>query len=152
MSPAIARPFTARTYVSLAIARGIAAAHGHADLTGYHVALGFLREGENPAVGALHRAGVPLNALRRDLEACLPERAPPVAGEVLLPSTPGELAIVHAADLEANAFHPEYVGNEHLLLALLRDADSPVSQAFSRHGVTYESAITHLRAVFAGER
>ena len=146
-----ARPFTARTYVSLAIARGIAAAHGHADLTGSHVALGFLREGENPAVSALHHAGVPLHTLRRDLESSLPERAHPVVGEVLLPPTPGERAIVQAADAEANAFHPEYVGNEHLLLALLRSADSPVSQAFSRHGFTYESAKTHLRAVFAGD-
>jgi ATP-dependent Clp protease ATP-binding subunit ClpC len=110
-----------------------------------------LREGENAAIGALHHAGVPLQALRRDLETSLPERAPPLAGEMLLPATPGERAIVQAADLEANAFHPEYVGNEHLLLALLRDADSPVSQAFSRHGFTYESALTHLRAVFAGE-
>lgn len=146
-----ARPFTARTYVSLAIARGIAAAHGHDDLTETHVALGFLREGENPAVSALHHAGVPLHTLRHDLESSLPEPAPPVAGELLLPPTPGERAIVQAADAEADAFHPEYVGNEHLLLALLRNADSPVSRVFSRHGFTYESAMTHLRAVFASE-
>lgn len=151
MSPVTARPFTARTYVSLAIARGMAAAYGHVDVTACHVALGFLREGENPAVGALHRAGVALHALRRDLETCLPERAPPVTGEMLLPPTPGERAIVQAANVEADAFHPEYVGNEHLLLAVLRNAESPVSEAFSRHGVTYESAMTHLRAVFAAE-
>ena len=151
MSPAIARPITSRTYVAIAIARGIAAAHGHADLTGYHVALGFLREGENPAVSALHHAGVALPQLRRDLEASLPERGRPPLGDVLLPSTPGERSLLHAANVEANAFHPEYVGNEHLLLALLRDADSPVSRVFSRHGFTYDSAMTHLRAVFAGD-
>jgi ATP-dependent Clp protease ATP-binding subunit ClpA len=145
MSLASARPFTARTYVSLAIARAIAAAYGHADLTGCHVALGFLREGENPAVGALRHAGVPLHTLRRDLEALLPERGHTIVGE------PGERAIVHAADAEANSFHPEYIGNEHLLLALLKHADSPTSLVFSRHGFTYESAITHLHAVFRGE-
>jgi ATP-dependent Clp protease ATP-binding subunit ClpC len=151
MSPAIDRPFTARTYVSLAIARGIAAAHGHADVTGFHVALGLLREGENPAVSALHQAGVPLLTLRRELEAFLPERGRPAAGEVSLPGTPGERAIVQSADVEASSFHPEYVGNEHLLLALLRNGDSPVSQVFARHGFTYDSALTHLRAVFGGE-
>ena len=87
--------------------------------------------------------------LRRDLEALLPERGHPAAGELSLPTTPGERAIVQAADREASSFHPEYIGNEHLLLALLRNADTAVSQAFSRHGVTYESAVTHLRAVFA---
>ena len=151
MSPVGARPFTARTYVSLAIARGIAAAHGHANLTGYHIALGFLREGENPAIAALGRAGVPLHALRHALEKALPERGQPSAGEVRLPATPGEQAIVRAAVLESNAFHSEYVGNEHLLLALLRDAESPVAEVFSHYGITHESALAHLRAVFGNE-
>jgi ATP-dependent Clp protease ATP-binding subunit ClpC len=91
---------------------------------------------------------VSLQALRRDLEAALPERGRPLAGEVVLPATPGERAIMAAAALEADAFHPEYVGNEHLLLALLRDAESPLGQLFARHGFTYQSAVTHLRAVF----
>ena len=148
MATRTTRPFTSRTYVSLAIARGIAVAYGHADLTAFHVALGFLREGENSAVAALHDAGISLHALRHELEAALPERGRPVAGQVLLPETPGERAIVQSAALESNAFHPEYIGNEHLLLALLRDTESPISQMFSRHGVTYESAATWLRAAF----
>ena len=148
MSPVTPRPLTSRTFVSLAIARGIAAAYGHADLTGYHVALGILREGENPAVAALHYAGVSLLTLRRDLEAELTDRGRPVAGDMQLPVTPGERVILEAANVEADTFHPEYVGNEHLLLALLRNADSPVSQVFARHGVTYEVALTRVTAVF----
>jgi ATP-dependent Clp protease ATP-binding subunit ClpC len=147
MSQTIAYPFTSRTYVSLAIARGIAAANGHTDLTGCHVALGLLREGENPAVAALHRAGVSLRALRHDLEAALPQRGHPAFGEIPLPSTPGERAIVDGALSEASSRNLEYVGNEHLLLALLRDSDGPASQVFSRHGLTYETATDHLRSV-----
>lgn len=147
----VARPFTSRTYVSLSIARGIAAACGHSDLTGCHVALGVLREGENPAVAALHRAGVALGALRRDLESALPELGRPTFGEVLLPATPGELALLQAADAEARSRSNEYIGSEHLLLATLRDSATPASQVFSRHGVTYDTALTHVRAVLAGD-
>ena len=151
MPRSIARPFTSRTYLSLAIARGIAAANGHADVTGLHVALGLLREGENPAVAALHRGGVSLPRLRRDLEAALPERGRPVFGEVLLPATPGERAIVEIAAAEADSLDAEYIGNEHLLLALLRDVHGPTSDVFSRHGFVYETAVTQLRAVLSGE-
>jgi ATP-dependent Clp protease ATP-binding subunit ClpC len=152
MSPVTPRPLTSRTYVSLAIARGIAAAYGHPDLTGHHVALGILREGENPAVAVLHNAGVSLLTLRRDLEAELPERGRPVAGDMQLPITPGERAILDAANVEATTFHPEYIGNEHLLLALLRNADSQVSRVFARHGVTYDVALTSVTAVFPPEQ
>ena len=151
MPQIVARPFTSRTYVALSIARGIAAAHGHADLTECHVALGVLREGENPAVAILHRSGVALRALRRDLESALPELGHPTFGEVVLPATPGELAVVKAAEAEAHARRSEYIGNEHLLLALLRGSTSPVGQLFARHGVTYDTALTHLHAVRAGE-
>jgi ATP-dependent Clp protease ATP-binding subunit ClpA len=150
MPQTIDRPFTSRTYVSLAIARGIAAANGHTDLTACHVALGFLREGENPAVAALHHAGVSLTALRHDLERTLPQRGRPQFGEVLLPVTPGEREIVEVARAEAVSQNDEYLGNEHLLLALLRYPDSAAGQVFSRHGFTYETAADHLRAVLVG--
>ena len=151
MSQAIAYPITSRTYVALAIARGIAAANGHADLTGCHVALGILREGENPAVAALHRAGVSLRQLRRDLEAALPKPGHVRFGEVTLPATPGEHEIVEGAFAEAVSRDNEFVGNQHLLLVLLRQPDSAAGQIFARHRVTYETAADHLRAILSGD-
>jgi hypothetical protein len=44
-----------------------------------------------------------------------------------------------------------YLGNEHLLLALLRDGESACAEVFFRHGFADETAIAQLRAVFAGE-
>lgn len=147
MPDTITYPFTNRTYVSLSIARGIAAGSGHSNLTAAHIALGILREAENPAVAALHHGGVALRKLRHELEAQLPPRGHPRLGEVLLPATPGEQEIVELAVMEAAALNDEYLGNEHLLLAVLRDPSTPVAQTFSRHGFTYEAAVTHLQFV-----
>ena len=144
-------PFTNRTYVSLSIARGIAAGRGHDDLTAAHIALGILREAENGAVAALHHGGIALLKLRRDLEADLPPLGHPRFGEVVLPATPGEEEIVERAVAEVAALNDEFLGNEHLLLAMLRDPSTPVAQIFSRHGFTYEAALTHLRSVRGGE-
>jgi ATP-dependent Clp protease ATP-binding subunit ClpA len=151
MPDTITYPFTNRTYVSLSIARGIAAGSGHSDLTAAHIALGILREAENAAVAALHHGGVALRHLRHELEAELPPRGHPRFGEVLLPATPGEQGIVDLAVTEAATLNDEYLGNEHLLLAVLRDPSTPVAQTFSRQGFTYEAALTHLQFVRDGK-
>lgn len=151
MPDTITLPFTNRTYVSVSIARGIAAGYGHDDLTAVHLALGILREGENAAVGAIHHGGVALRHLRHELEAALPPRGHPRFGEVLLPATPGEQAIVELAVAEASALNDEYLGNEHLLLALLRGPSNPVALILSRHGFTREAAVTHLQFVRSGK-
>ena len=70
-------PFTARVRVALSIARALAAAMGHDDVTEVHVLVGILRKGENPAVAVLLDAGVPLDALRHDLEQLLEPRGRP---------------------------------------------------------------------------
>jgi ATP-dependent Clp protease ATP-binding subunit ClpC len=82
----------------------------------------------------------------------LPQRGRPQFGEILLPATRGEREILELALAEATSRNTEYVGTEHLLLALLREPDSAAGQVFSRHGFTYEAAAEQLRAVLAGER
>jgi ATP-dependent Clp protease ATP-binding subunit ClpA len=141
-------PFTSRTYVSLAIARGIAAGHGHDDLSAAHIALGFLREAENPAVAALQYGGVSLRKLRHDLEAELPTLGHPRFGEVVLPTTPGEEAIIALAAQESASRNDECLGNEHLLLAVLRDPSTGTARVFARHGFSYDAAVAQLKVVF----
>ena len=147
----LAYDFTARTRVALAIARGLAAASGSEDLTPAHIALGLIREGENPAVGALQHAGVPLRAIRKEITDELGPRRPPRRGEVALPSTPGEEQVVDRAIAEARQRNHEYVGTEHLLLAILREADSPTAQVFTRKGFGVDTAISHLQAITGGK-
>jgi len=143
-------PFTNRTYVAIAISRGIAAANGHANITAAHFALGILGEGGNIAISALARCGVPLPHLRHQLESELPPTGHPRFGEVDLPATPGEAEIVDSAALEVAKLNDSYLGNEHLLLAMLSDESDSIAQVFSRNGVTYETFLTHLRVLRSG--
>ena len=71
MADAALLPYTTRARVSLAIARAVAAGRGDPDVTPLHVAVGLLRERENPAVAALIDAGVDLRGLRADIEVAL---------------------------------------------------------------------------------
>jgi ATP-dependent Clp protease ATP-binding subunit ClpB len=150
MARPITYPFTNRTYVALAIARGIAASKGHSNITAAHIALGIVQEGANIAAAALHRAGIHPTHLRHQLEAELPPDGIPYPGELDLPATVGEHQILEAGETEAAKLNDPYLGAEHLLLAMLFDPTPPIAQLFSRNGITYDTALKHLQVLRAG--
>jgi ATP-dependent Clp protease ATP-binding subunit ClpC len=143
-------PLTTRSRVALAISRGIAASMGHDDVTPAHVALGLLREGENPAVAALYNAGLALRDVRRDVEAALPPRGSPRPSEVAIPLSSGEEQVIAQAAAEARSMANEFIGPAHLLLAILRDADTPAARAFARYGFYVDDGAAHLQVVLRG--
>ena len=140
-------PYSTRLRVAMALARGIAAARGDADLTPVHAALGFLREGENAALATLGHANVPLNTLRHDLELALGELKSPRPDEIALPLTDGERRLMDEARHQALLCGDPFVGPQHVLLAVLRDATSPAAQIFLGYGFNHERALTHLDAI-----
>jgi ATP-dependent Clp protease ATP-binding subunit ClpA len=104
----------------------------------------------NPAVAVLQHAGVPMHRLRWELERTLGE--PPGGArprEVALESTPGEAALVAAADRQAAQLKHEYIGTEHLLLAVIAQEASPTTMLLAVHGVTQETATASLHAILA---
>jgi hypothetical protein len=143
-------PLTTRAQVAIAIARGVAAAYGYAGASAYHVALGVLREGDNAAVGALHRADVPLRELRRALERELPGRGSSAGIGTSLDASTDELALIARARDEAIERGRSFIASEHLFLALLRSQESNTRGLFANHGITYESFSRHLESVLSG--
>ena len=144
------RPVTSRTRIAIAIARGIAAAYGHGEAGECHFALGVLREGENPAVGALHRAGVPLRELRQTLERALPAAGPSHNIGTPLEASPSELALIERARQEAIERGDAFIANQHLFLALLRDQRSAIREIFAGYGISYDRFSQHLDVVLSG--
>jgi hypothetical protein len=146
----IKHPLTTRAQVAIAIARGVAGAYGYTGASRYHVALGVLREGENAAVGALQRAGVPLRELRRALERELPSRGNSVGIGTSLDASTEELALIALAKDEAIERGRSFIASEHLFLALLRSQESNTGGLFANHGITYENFSQHLESVLSG--
>ncbi len=140
-------PLTTRVRVALSIARALAAAMGHDDVTEAHVLVGILREGENPAVAVLLHAGISLDALRGVLELLLEPRGRPRPREVARPLTEGERRLVERAEVECRQLHHQHLGTEHFLLAVLHEAASPVAQLLSRYALNYDALPAHMAAV-----
>jgi ATP-dependent Clp protease ATP-binding subunit ClpA len=154
MTLATVRPLTTRTRISLAIARAVAAARGDHNLTPIHITLGVFREGANPAVAALYNAGVQQIVLQRlatELEATLGD---PPGGtnprQVVLDLTSGEEEALIRGDVEAELLNDDYLGTEHILLAILRASSDELTTFLAKRGITAEVLSRGISAMRSG--
>jgi ATP-dependent Clp protease ATP-binding subunit ClpC len=127
---------------------------GHKYVGTEHLLLGILREGSNLPAKVLSQRGVKLESLREEILTLLrssthEDHAPPASGH-------DAMEWIHQQEL-AKAFHsPKFwhrlimavdsanrlghgeIKDEHLLLAILRDGDSFVTQMLADKGVTVD--------------
>lgn len=113
-----------------------------------HLLLGLLREGTGMATVVLSNLGVDLTELRMSVEAQLPKGEHPMRGPVQL--APETTEVLRLAVEEARRFkHHGYLGQEHLLLGLLRQDPSAVADILARFYVTYDLACGEMLTIFA---
>lgn len=112
-----------------------------------HLFLGILRDGESLAVDILNSLGVDLSELKKALEQRLAAEKPAqVVSDkddiTLYKSAERVLKLVY---LEARALKNETVNTAHLLLAILKDENSIVTQVLSEKNVDYMSIRSNLK-------
>jgi ATP-dependent Clp protease ATP-binding subunit ClpC len=103
-----------------------------------HLFLGILRDGEGIAIDALLSLGVDLIDLRRNIENKIRRGIPTKGIEInnihLLKTAERTLKLVY---LEAQAFKEAEVSTGHLLLAILKDENSIVTQILDNININY---------------
>ena len=118
-----------------------------------HLLLGLLREGEGVAVKVLQALGVDLDRTRAEVERLIgaggggrPQG--PVEGVVLTPRA--KKVVMELAPREAQNLGHNYVGTEHLLLALLREGEGIAAKALEGMGVDLERAKSLVTQLLSG--
>jgi ClpA/ClpB-like protein len=113
--------FTPRARNVVVAAQNEARAANNAEIRPEHLVLGLLAEPEAIAARVIVTLGVALDAVRRAATATLP----PAAGEVpeLIPFDPGARKALELTFREALRLGHNYIGTEHILLALLELED-----------------------------
>lgn len=122
---------------ALFFARYEASEQGGLTLDTEHILLGIMREGAFITWRALERADAPRDGLREELRAAPPIREK-VGTSVEMPFSAASVRVLHFAAEEADGLADPHIGPEHLLLGLLRDAESLASATLVRHGLTLD--------------
>lgn len=110
-----------------------------------HILAGLIQEGTGLAAYLLKKLDVDLRNLQSEVEKATHEQR---AGGARLPPRPRAKMVIEHAFEEADHLRHDYVGSEHILLGLLRDADGIAATALSAQNVTLERAREELVKLF----
>ena len=129
------RPYTAKAKKALALAGRISRSLHHNYIGTEHLLLGLLREGSGVAACVLMSNGVEEEKLVQLIEDLI---AP--SSDVLVMDrdgySPKTQKVLERAETEAEHFHSEQIGTEHLLLAIIRETDCAASRLLNTLGVS----------------
>jgi ATP-dependent Clp protease ATP-binding subunit ClpC len=131
--------FTERARKVIILAREEAIRLGHNFVGTEHLLLGLIREGDGLAVAILKKLNVNIGAVKSEIEKIVSagsEFSP--AGEI--PFTPQAKKVLEYAISEARSLGHNYIGTEHLLLGLIREAEGIASLVLRDFGVSVAAA------------
>jgi ATP-dependent Clp protease ATP-binding subunit ClpA len=127
--------FTDRARRVVILAQDEARELGHGSVGPEHVLLGLLAVGGGVAAVALESLGISLRETRERVEEIAGRGQDAPAGRI--PFTPAAGQLPEGALREAMLLGEDYVGTEHLLLALLREGDGVAAQVLAARGADY---------------
>ena len=112
-----------------------------------HVLLGLLDVREGLAARALVEQSISLDAVRAATIAVLPLDKTPRPGHI--PFTPAAKKLLHLTLREALRLGHNYIGTEHMLLAMMADTDSPAERILRGAGLDCAAAEQWMLAQLA---
>ncbi len=128
--------FTERAQRIMRNAYSEAARRGAKQVGTEHLLLGLIQEGECAAVRVLGQLGLSLEQIRIDVE----RRLPPAEGhaDAELTLSPRAESVADLAYEEGRRLANNYLGTEHILLGLVREADGVAARVLIGMGAEYE--------------
>jgi ATP-dependent Clp protease ATP-binding subunit ClpC len=126
--------YTERARRILFFARYEASEFGALSIEAEHILLGLLREDAGLLKRILGSAGMSVEALREEVGQSLTRRAK-TATSLEMPFDAATKRILNFAAEEADRLGHGYIGQEHLLLGVLREERSAAAEVLSRYGL-----------------
>jgi ATP-dependent Clp protease ATP-binding subunit ClpC len=113
-----------------------------------HILLGLSHEGEGVAAKALNMLGIRLEAVRQQVEEITGRGTEAPAGHI--PFTPRAKKVLEQSLREALQLGHDYIGTEHLLLALLSEGEGVAAQVLVRLGADLKRVRSQVIQVLHG--
>jgi len=144
--------FTVKSQEALQAAQGNAAENGNPEVLPLHLMAALLEDKEGVVLPVLEKVGVAVQPLHAAIEAALAKLLK-VQGSAAQPQLSNTLTkVLDGAFKEAENFKDDYVSTEHLLLALAKLKNDPVSTALAAQGANHDAVLKALQSVRGSQR
>ncbi len=138
--------FTTRARSVLTVAHALAGEAGNAQVSPVHIAEGLPAEPNSLAVRLIDAQDIPLDEIRDALASQLPPQLPEVPDPI--PYDAASRKLLELTSREALRLGHNYIGTEHILLALLELEDSPLLGL----GIDKTRTEAHIAKLLAGSK
>jgi prophage maintenance system killer protein len=144
------RRFTDRARRAVHLAREEALLLRHDHVGTEHLLLGLLYEGEGVAAHVLESLGISREDVRGQVDEIIGHGQSPPRGDI--PFTPAARRALRLALQESLQLGHRYIGTEHVLLGLLREAEGVAAQVLNRLGADHARVRDRMLDLLAGRR
>jgi nicotinate-nucleotide pyrophosphorylase (carboxylating) len=141
--------FTERTRRVIFFAQEEAAQRGENFVGAEHILLGLVREDDSVAARLLERMGLNLTRIRQEVERQITRGEARLGQEMQM--TPRGKRVIDLAYEEARQLNNNYIGTEHLLLGLVREAEGIAGRVLNRLGADLERTRREVMALQDGD-
>jgi ATP-dependent Clp protease ATP-binding subunit ClpC len=113
-----------------------------------HLFLGILREGEGIAVDILISLGIDLYDIRKNIEKQIKTESITDLDQTSIPLQRSAERVLKLIYLEAKALRNNVIDTSHLLLAILKDNESMVTQVLDEQSIDYNKVKENLTSLY----
>ena len=130
-------PYTVKAKKAIDLAVRMSKSLHHTYIGTEHILLGLLKEGTGTAALVLNDNGVELDKIKELIEELI---APAGGVEVVERDgySPRAEAVLESASKEAERFHADEIGTEHLLIAIIKEPDCVASRLLNTLSVNFQ--------------
>ena len=144
--------FTEQAQEALAASQQLVMQYHHSQWDVEHILLALLQQERGLVADIMTELGVDLEAVKRQAEAVL-DKIPKVAQETTqIYATPRINRLLEAAGAEANRLKDEFIGTEHLLIAMAGEQKGEAAGILRHFGIDQEKVYRALQDIRGGHR
>jgi ATP-dependent Clp protease ATP-binding subunit ClpC len=144
--------FTEQAQEALAASQELVRQYQHSQWDVEHILLALLQQEHGLVGDILQELGVDVEAVRQEVEAVL-EKTPKVAYEApQIYATPRIANLIRMAGEEADRLKDEFIGTEHLLIAMAGEQKGEAASLLKHLGVDQEKVYSALQKLRGGHR
>ncbi len=145
--------FTQKAQDCIALAQEILDEYNHQELDVEHIFLALLRQEDGLVPKILRKMDITPDVVQRRLESSLDMRPKVYGGATAqIYITPRTKRLISLAQTEAQRMKDEYVGTEHLFLAIAEETEGEVVKILRELGITKEKIYQALQMIRGSQR